>query len=96
MKKALITGVNGQDGAYLSTMLLNKGYQVHGTKRRSSSITTGRIAHLLDHSQGVDVGGKLILHHADVTDSSSINRIIDKVMPDEIYNLAAQSQLCLI
>lgn len=95
MKKALVTGINGQDGAYLSELLLKKGYEVHGTKRRSSSVTTGRIAHLLDHSKGVDVGGKITLHHADVTDSSSINRIIDAVMPDEIYNLAAQSHVAV-
>ncbi len=95
MKKALITGVNGQDGAYLSMLLLDKGYQVHGTKRRSSSVTTGRIAHLLNHTQGVDGGGKINLHHADITDGSSINRIVDTVMPDEIYNLAAQSHVAV-
>jgi GDPmannose 4,6-dehydratase len=95
MKKALITGVNGQDGSYLCELLLSKGYEVHGTKRRSSTITTGRISHLLDSTQGVDVGGRIILHHADVTDSSSINRIIDNIEPNEIYNLAAQSHVAV-
>jgi len=95
MKKALITGVNGQDGSYLCELLLSKGYEVHGTKRRSSTVTTGRIAHLLDSTQGVDVGGRIILHHADVTDSSSINRVIDSIEPDEIYNLAAQSHVAV-
>jgi GDPmannose 4,6-dehydratase len=95
MKKALITGVNGQDGSYLCELLLSKGYEVHGTKRRSSTVTTGRISHLLDSTQGVDVGGRIILHHADVTDSSSINRIIDNIEPNEIYNLAAQSHVAV-
>jgi len=95
MKVALITGINGQDGSYLAEFLLAKGYRVHGTKRRSSLSTTARIQHLISNSRGVDSGGLIQLHHADVTDSSSINRIIDTVEPDEIYNLAAQSHVAV-
>jgi GDPmannose 4,6-dehydratase len=90
-KKALITGVTGQDGAYLAEFLLNKGYEVHGLKRRSSSFNTERIDHLYrdPHEKGV----KFFLHHGDMTDSTSITHIIQKVQPDEIYNLAAQSHV---
>jgi len=91
MKKALITGVTGQDGAYLAEFLLKKGYEVHGVKRRTSLFNTDRIDHLYKdpHEKGV----KLFLHHGDMTDSSSLTRIIQQVLPDEIYNLAAQSHV---
>jgi GDPmannose 4,6-dehydratase len=95
MKKALITGVNGQDGSYLAEFLLSKGYEVHGTKRRSSSITTQRLTLLKNEVTGTDLDFKITLHHADVTDSSSINRLIDEIQPDEIYNLAAQSHVAV-
>lgn len=90
-KKALITGVTGQDGAYLSELLLSKGYQVHGLRRRSSSFNTGRINHLYHdlHEEGKD----FFLHYGDMTDSLSIANIIEKVEPDEVYNLAAQSHV---
>jgi GDPmannose 4,6-dehydratase len=92
-KKALITGVTGQDGAYLSEFLLNKGYEVHGIKRRASLFNTDRIDHLY---QDPHVGDrKFILHHGDLTDSSSLIHIIGKVLPDEIYNLAAQSHVAV-
>ena len=93
MKKALITGVTGQDGAYLAEFLISKGYEVHGIKRRSSLFNTGRIDHLYQdpHQQG----RKLVLHHGDMTDSSSLIRIIQQVQPDEIYNLAAQSHVAV-
>ncbi len=90
-KKAFITGITGQDGAYLAEFLLNKGYEVHGLKRRSSSFNTARIDHLYQdpHESGV----QLFLHHGDMTDSSSLTHIIQQVRPDEIYNLAAQSHV---
>lgn len=90
-KVALITGVTGQDGAYLAEFLLNKGYIVHGIKRRSSLINTNRIDHLYrdPHEPGV----RFFLHHGDMTDSSSLVRIIQQTQPDEIYNLAAQSHV---
>ncbi len=90
-KVALITGVTGQDGAYLAEFLLDKGYIVHGIKRRSSLINTGRIDHLYKdpHEPGV----RFFLHHGDMTDSSSLVRIIQQTQPDEIYNLAAQSHV---
>jgi GDPmannose 4,6-dehydratase len=91
MKKALITGVTGQDGSYLAEFLLNKGYEVHGIKRRSSSINTSRIDHLFQDPH--DSNLKFILHHGDLTDSTSLIRIIQEVQPDEIYNLAAQSHV---
>jgi len=92
-KKAFITGVTGQDGAYLAEFLLNKGYEVHGLKRRSSSFNTARIDHLYQdpHEKGV----KFFLHHGDMTDSTSLTHIIQKVQPDEIYNLAAQSHVAV-
>ena len=91
MKKALITGITGQDGSYLTDLLLEKGYEVHGIIRRSSSFNTERIDHLYRdrHEKGV----KLFLHYGDLTDSSNISRILDKVSPDEIYNLGAQSHV---
>jgi GDPmannose 4,6-dehydratase len=92
-KVALITGVTGQDGAYLAELLLEKGYVVHGLKRRSSSFNTGRIDHLYqDPHEGQS---NFVLHHGDMTDSSSLVRIIEKVRPDEIYNLAAQSHVAV-
>ena len=91
MKKALITGVTGQDGSYLAEFLLNKGYEVHGIKRRASSINTVRIDHLFQDPH--DTNLKFILHHGDLTDSTSLIRIIQEVQPDEIYNLAAQSHV---
>jgi len=91
MKKALITGITGQDGSYLAELLLAKGYEVHGIIRRSSSFNTGRIDHIYNdpHNKGV----KLFLHYGDLTDSSNLNRILEKVKPDEIYNLGAQSHV---
>ncbi|OIO78330.1 MAG: GDP-mannose 4,6-dehydratase [Hydrogenophilaceae bacterium CG1_02_62_390] len=92
-KKALITGITGQDGAYLAEFLLKKGYEVHGIKRRSSLFNTDRIDHLYE---GPEVKQrKFILHHGDLTDSSSLIRIIQLVQPDEIYNLAAQSHVAV-
>lgn len=91
--KALITGITGQDGAYLADFLLKKGYEVHGIKRRASLFNTDRIDHLY---QDPHVGDRnFILHHGDLTDSSSLIHIIGKVMPDEIYNLAAQSHVAV-
>jgi len=92
MKKvALITGVTGQDGAYLSEFLLNKGYEVHGVKRRSSQFNTDRIDHLYQDRHEKDVD--FFLHYGDMTDSTNLIRIIQEVQPDEIYNLAAQSHV---
>jgi GDPmannose 4,6-dehydratase len=93
MKKALITGITGQDGAYLAEFLINNNYEVHGMKRRTSSINTHRIDHLYEGPH--ENNRKFILHHGDMTDSSSINQIIQKVKPDEIYNLAAQSHVAV-
>ncbi|MBC7742936.1 MAG: GDP-mannose 4,6-dehydratase [Bdellovibrionaceae bacterium] len=93
MKKALITGVTGQDGAYLAEFLLSKNYEVHGMKRRTSLFNTDRIDHLFKDPHLPDQ--KLILHHGDMTDSSSLLRIIQLVQPDEIYNLAAQSHVAV-
>ncbi|MDR2875879.1 MAG: GDP-mannose 4,6-dehydratase [Methylobacillus sp.] len=92
-KVALITGVTGQDGAYLAEFLLNKGYVVHGIKRRASSFNTARIDHLYRDPHEKDV--RFFLHHGDLTDSSSLIRIIQQVQPDEIYNLAAQSHVAV-
>jgi GDPmannose 4,6-dehydratase len=91
MKKALITGITGQDGAYLSELLLEKGYEVHGIKRRSSSFNTDRIDHLYQDPH--EPNNKFHLHYGDLTDSTNIIGIIQKVQPDEIYNLAAQSHV---
>ncbi len=90
MKTALITGITGQDGAYLAELLLNKGYNVHGIKRRSSLINTDRIDHLFYDKSLTD---RFHLHHGDLTDASSLLRIIQQTQPDEIYNLAAQSHV---
>ena len=92
-KVALITGVTGQDGAYLSEFLLNKGYEVHGLKRRSSLFNTDRIDHLYQDRHDRDV--RFFLHHSDMTDSSSLTRLIQETQPDEIYNLAAQSHVAV-
>lgn len=91
MKRALITGVTGQDGAYLAELLLSKGYQVHGIKRRTSLINTDRIDHL--YADPHQEGRRFILHYGDLTDSSGLIQIVQKVQPDEIYNLAAQSHV---
>ena len=86
--KALITGITGQDGAYLAEFLLKKGYEVHGFRRRVSIQNVDRIAHLIDDSHN-----EFYLHYGDMTDTSSILRIIQQINPDEIYNLAAQSHV---
>jgi GDPmannose 4,6-dehydratase len=91
MKKALITGITGQDGSYLTEFLLNKGYEVHGIIRRSSSFNTSRIDHLYNDKKLYNQ--KLFLHYGDLGDSSSLCRIIEKTTPDEIYNLGAQSHV---
>jgi GDPmannose 4,6-dehydratase len=90
-KKALITGITGQDGSYLAELLLEKGYEVHGVIRRSSSFNTGRIDHLYNDPRYA--GSKFSLHYGDVTDTSNINRLLEKIEPDEVYNLAAQSHV---
>lgn len=94
MKKALITGITGQDGSYLSEFLISKGYQVHGIKRRSSSFNTNRINHLFQDENEYS-NRQLILHYGDLTDSTNLIRIIQEVQPDEIYNLAAQSHVAV-
>lgn len=93
MKRALITGITGQDGSYLAEFLLEKGYQVHGIKRRASLFNTDRIDHLYQDPHEAD--RNLVLHYGDMTDSSSLIRIIQQVRPDEIYNLAAQSHVAV-
>ena len=96
MKRALITGITGQDGSYLAELLLDKGYQVHGLKRRSSSFNTGRIDHIYQDKHKVAQGGyrrNLILHYGDLTDATNMIRLIQEIQPDEIYNLAAQSHV---
>ena len=92
-KKALITGITGQDGSYLAEFLLNKNYEVHGIKRRTSLINTNRIDHLYENPHKIN--RNFILHHGDLTDSTSLIRIIQEVQPDEIYNLAAQSHVAV-
>jgi GDPmannose 4,6-dehydratase len=93
IKRALISGVTGQDGSYLAELLLEKGYEVHGIKRRSSLFNTDRIDHL--YQDPYETGRRFILHYGDMTDSSSLTRIIQQVQPDEIYNLAAQSHVAV-
>ena len=93
MKKALITGITGQDGSYLAELLLSKGYEVHGIKRRSSLFNTDRIDHLYQDPH--DRGRRFFLHYGDMTDSTSLVRIVQSVQPDEIYNLAAQSHVAV-
>src|SRR5258707_4019229 len=92
-KRAVITGVTGQDGSYLAALLLQKGYEVHGIRRRSSSFNTGRIDHLIQdpHTEGC----RFFLHYGDFTDYSSLIRTIQIVQPDEIYNLASQSHVAV-
>ena len=91
MKKALITGITGQDGSYLAELLLEKGYEVHGIIRRSSSFNTERIDHLYRDRQEEDV--RLILHHGDLADGTNLARLLNEIQPDEIYNLGAQSHV---
>ncbi len=91
MKKALITGITGQDGSYLAELLLRKGYEVHGIIRRSSSFNTGRIDHIYQDPH--ETGVRLFLHYADLNDASSLNKVLRDVRPDEIYNLGAQSHV---
>jgi GDPmannose 4,6-dehydratase len=91
MKKALITGITGQDGSYLTEILLEKGYEVHGIIRRSSSFNTGRIDHLYGNREILN--SKMFLHYGDLVDTSNLNRLLEKIEPDEIYNLAAQSHV---
>ncbi|MCB1800000.1 MAG: GDP-mannose 4,6-dehydratase, partial [Gammaproteobacteria bacterium] len=90
-KVALITGVTGQDGAYLSEFLLEKGYVVHGIKRRSSSFNTGRIEGL--YQEPHEANQRFILHYGDMTDATNLIRVVQETRPDEIYNLAAQSHV---
>ena len=91
MKKALITGITGQDGSYLTELLLKKGYEVHGLIRRSSSFNTSRIDHIYNDNRIYNQS--LFLHYGDLSDSSSLGRVIEKIVPDEIYNLGAQSHV---
>src|SRR3981189_3343922 len=91
LKRALITGITGQDGAYLAEFLLKKGYEVHGIKRRTSLLNTNRIDHLYEDPH--QEKRRLVLHYGDMTDSSSLVHVVEKVQPDEIYNLAAQSHV---
>ena len=91
MKTALITGITGQDGAYLAEYLLAKGYAVHGIKRRSSSLNTARVDHLYRDPHEEDV--RFLMHYGDLTDATNLIRIVQEVQPDEIYNLAAQSHV---
>ncbi len=93
MKRALITGVTGQDGSYLSEFLLDKGYEVHGLKRRTSTFNTSRIDHI--YRDRHEVGNGFFLHHGDLSDTSSILRAISEIKPDEVYNLAAQSHVAV-
>jgi len=92
-KRALITGITGQDGAYLAEFLLNKGYEVHGIKRRASLFNTDRIDHLYQDPHDVD--RKMVLHYGDLTDATNLIRIVQQVQPDEIYNLGAQSHVAV-
>ena len=93
MKKALITGITGQDGSYLAEFLLSKGYEVHGIKRRASSLNTQRIDHIFQDPHSDNVRFKL--HYGDLTDSSNLTRIIRDIEPDEVYNLGAQSHVAV-
>ncbi|MDI3546998.1 MAG: GDPmannose 4,6-dehydratase [Halanaerobiales bacterium] len=93
MKKALITGITGQDGSYLAELLLDKGYEVHGIIRRASTFNTERINHIYQDPHEKDV--RLFLHYGDMTDASNLSRLVEKIKPDEIYNLAAQSHVAV-
>lgn len=92
-KRALITGITGQDGSYLAELLLEKGYEVHGIKRRASSFNTQRVDHL--YADPHDEAARFVLHYGDLTDSSSLTRIVSEVQPDEVYNLGAQSHVAV-
>jgi len=92
-KRALITGITGQDGAYLAELLLGKGYEVHGIKRRASSFNTDRIGHLYQDPD--EHGVRMHLHYGDLTDATNLIRVVKQVQPDEIYNLAAQSHVAV-
>src|SRR5580700_6610234 len=92
-KKVLITGITGQDGAYLAEFLLDKGYEVHGIKRRASSFNTDRVDHLYQGPQAA--GKRFTLHYGDLSDTSNITRIVSEVRPDEIYNLGAMSHVAV-
>ena len=92
-KKALITGITGQDGSYLAELLLEKGYEVHGIKRRASSFNTTRIDHLYQDPHVDDP--RLVLHYGDLTDTSNIIRLLSEIEPDEVYNLGAQSHVAV-
>jgi len=92
IKKALITGITGQDGSYLAELLLEKDYEVHGIIRRSSSFNTGRIDHIINNEK---YKNRFFYHHGDVTDASNLNRLLEKIQPNEIYNLAAQSHVAV-
>jgi GDPmannose 4,6-dehydratase len=92
-RKALVTGITGQDGSYLAELLLDKGYEVHGVVRRSSSMNRGRIDHLQHANPGLSETSRFVLHYGDMTDSGGLNRLVKTVRPDEIYNLAAQSHV---
>src|SRR6476469_7544381 len=91
MKRALITGITGQDGSYLTELLLGKGYEVHGIIRRASSFNTGRLEHLYEDPH--ERGARLTLHYGDLTDGGGIRRLVNWIAPDEIYNLGAQSHV---
>jgi GDPmannose 4,6-dehydratase len=91
VKRALVTGVTGQDGSYLCELLLGKGYEVHGVVRRASTFNTERIDHL--YRDPHDAAARLFLHHGDLADGTSLRRILEKVRPDEVYNLGAQSHV---
>ena len=91
MKKALITGITGQDGSYMAELLLSKGYEVHGIIRRASTFNTQRIEHIFQDPHELEK--KLILHYGDLSDSSNISRLLEKIRPDEIYHLGAQSHV---
>ena len=93
MKRALITGITGQDGAYLAEFLLNRDYEVHGIKRRSSSFNTSRIDHLYEDPHDAD--RRMVLHYGDLTDATNLIRVVQEVQPDEIYNLGAQSHVAV-
>ena len=93
VKRALITGITGQDGSYLAELLLTKGYEVHGVVRRSSTMNRGRIDHLQHANPSHAEGSRFVLHYGDMTDSGGLNRLVKTVRPDEIYNLAAQSHV---
>src|ERR1700694_3511738 len=92
-RRALVTGITGQDGSYLAELLLDKGYEVHGVVRRTSSLNRSRIDHL-QHSNPADGGQpRFVLHYGDMTDSGGLNRLVKHIRPDEVYNLAAQSHV---